>query len=87
MSTAVTNDDRDPLCVFVEPLGEDYWIGHGAKLHFAAEGAGEINVIRHPQGLSLWFSDADPYGVTVRDDAGVEVSCGFGRPDGWPADD
>ena len=84
MNAVVINSEQEPLCVLVEPIGNDFWVERDRKLHFSADGRGDVEIVRHSQGLSLSFGDADAYGVTVTDESGSKVACGFGRPDGWP---
>lgn len=69
------------LGVWVEPIGEDYWIARGQRLAFtAASRQPEVDCIWHPQGVSVWFGDADAYEVVVTTDAGEVVECGYQRP-------
>jgi hypothetical protein len=69
------------LGVWVEPLGEDYWIARGQRLAFtAASSQPEVDCIWHQQGVSVCFGDADAYGVVVTTDAGEVVECGYQRP-------
>ena len=78
------NETEDLLCVFVEPLGEDYWIAPKQRLRFAADTSSpDLDVVWHPPtGASIWLNDADAYGVTVTDESGVSVDCGHQRPPG-----
>jgi hypothetical protein len=69
------------LGVWVEPLGEDFWIARGQKLVFTASSTEpEIECVWHQQGVSVWFDDADAYGVVVTTEAGEVVECGYQRP-------
>lgn len=83
-SLTVGNEAETPLCVFVEPLGEDFWIAPKQRLTFAAEtGSPDLEVVWHaPTGASIWLNDADAYGVTVTDESGTVVECGYQRPPG-----
>jgi len=80
--TVENYQDRESLlCVYVEPLANDYWIAPGQKLTFAAETSKpELDVIWHATGVTLWLDDADPYLISVTTEDGVEVECGFQRP-------
>jgi hypothetical protein len=69
------------LGVWVEPLGEDFWIAQGQRLVFVAPSSRpDVDCIWHQQGVSVWFGDADPYGVVVTTEAGDVVKCGYQRP-------
>ena len=78
-SIRVTNDVSDLLCVFIEPCGEDYWIRRRQVLHLVADIGGEaIEIIAHPQGLSVWAGAADH--VDAQDEEGRPLVCGHQRP-------
>ncbi len=80
-SLTLRNEEEDPLCVVVEPLGEDYWIAPEEALKFTATTSRpEIDCIWHTQGVSVWMDDADAYGFVVTTEAGEVVECGFQRP-------
>ncbi len=71
------------LCIFVEPLGEDFWIAPSQALMLTAASSGpEVDCIWHAQGVSVWMGDADAYGFTVTTEAGDVVECGYQRPPG-----
>lgn len=41
MNVVVSNGEKENLCVFVEPIGEDFWIEPDRKLRFSADGTGD----------------------------------------------
>jgi hypothetical protein len=77
----VRNDNAGLLGIWVEPIGEDYWVTPGSSLTVAANAShDEVEVIWHEQGLSVWMSDADSYGFVVTTEDGSPVPCGYQRP-------
>lgn len=80
-SLTISNEQQDLLCVFVEPLGEDFWIAPSQRLRFTGSSTRpEIEVVWHAQGASIFMDDADAYGFEVRTDTGDLVECGYQRP-------
>ncbi|XVV08611.1 hypothetical protein ACQP2X_27610 [Actinoplanes sp. CA-131856] len=77
------NETEGMLCVFVEPLGEDFWIAPSQRLLFTATTSQpSVECVWHRQGVSVWMDDADAYGFTVTTDTGEAVECGYQRPPG-----
>ncbi|MFF2085023.1 hypothetical protein ACFVVM_14710 [Nocardia sp. NPDC058176] len=86
----LSNSDSDKtLVVWLEPLGEDYWMNPGDELTFdyedadycesvIGEGNGHFLVSWLAEGFVVW--PAARYGSTVRDRSGAEVDCGHQRP-------
>ena len=75
------------LCVYVEPLANDYWIAPGQRLSFEARmSEPDLDVIWH-NDVTIWMGDADPLAISVKTEDGVEVDCGFQRPDSTAADE
>ncbi|MEU9477301.1 hypothetical protein [Streptomyces sp. NPDC048191] len=85
----VENVGSTPLCLFVEPYGEDFWlepgdavtlspVGDGGSVQFAVQVAAEL--------MSVWlYEDGDPGKVIaesqVTDAAGTPLECGHQRGD------
>ena len=77
------NEASEMLCVFVEPLGEDFWIAPTQTLVFTASSTEtEVDCIWHAQGVSVWMDDAPAYGFVVTTKTGEVVECGYQRPPG-----
>ncbi|MFK0113849.1 hypothetical protein [Streptomyces sp. NPDC091217] len=84
----VENSGTSPLCLFVEPYGEDYWLAPGEAFTVKPDG----------EGIDVWFStyvsqdciavwlyeDGDPARVVldhkVVDANGISLDCGHQRP-------
>ncbi|MEU6520942.1 hypothetical protein [Streptomyces sp. NPDC046978] len=85
----VENAGSVPLCLFVEPFGEDFWlepseavtvssVGDGINVQFAVTVAAEL--------LSVWlYEDGDPNRVVLEfqviDASGTPLKCGHQRHD------
>jgi hypothetical protein len=77
------NESTEMLCVFVEPLGEDFWIAPAQTLVFTGSTSEpEVDCIWHAQGVSVWMDDAPAYGFVVTTQEGEVVECGYQRPPG-----
>lgn len=75
------NETGATLGVWLEPLGEDFWIAPSQTLIVAgANGEHEVECVWHPQGVSVFMTDADPHGFTVCTESGEVVECGYQRP-------
>lgn len=88
-SLPVENAGSVPLCLFVEPYGEDFWlepgeavtvspVSDGINVQFAVTVAAEL--------VSVWlYEDGDPYRVVsesqVIDASGTPLKCGHQRHD------
>lgn len=70
-SLVVRNDADTLLCIFVEPLGEDFWVAPKSSLRVTATASDdEVETTWHQQGVSVWMSDADAYGFLVTTEDG-----------------
>ncbi|MFF4744018.1 hypothetical protein [Streptomyces sp. NPDC001268] len=85
----VENAGSTPLCLFIEPYGEDFWlepgeavtvmpVGDDISVQFAVTVAVEL--------VSVWlYEDADPHKVVsesqVLDASGIPLKCGHQRHD------
>jgi hypothetical protein len=74
------NDSQTLLSVFVEPYPSDYWLRPGEALRLTGSpGAGEVEVIRFEDGMTVWFGeDPDPEAHTLD---GSRLANGHQRPD------
>jgi hypothetical protein len=80
-SLVLRNEAETMLCVFVEPLGEDFWIAPSDSLLFSATTSrAQVECIWHQQGVSVWMDDAPAHGFVVATEAGEVVQCGYQRP-------
>ncbi|MFI5642642.1 hypothetical protein ACIA8H_35285 [Streptomyces goshikiensis] len=81
----LNNDTEKILAVWVEPLGEDYWMKPTERFTIATKTAesadsdeAPFDVLFHDQGVSVWVNIG--YEAVVRDQSGSEVDCGHERP-------
>ncbi|MFD8012660.1 hypothetical protein [Streptomyces sp. NPDC058955] len=79
------NDSGKVLAVWLEPLGEDYWMNPEEGFIVSTEtaqneGPDEVpfDVVFHEQGVSVWVNVG--LEAVVRDQSGAEVDCGHQRP-------
>ena len=80
------NDTEKILAVWVEPLGEDYWMHPKERFTIATTETAEggdcetvpFDVVFHDQGVSVWVNIG--YEAVVYDQSGTEVDCGHQRP-------
>jgi hypothetical protein len=78
---SVSNSGDQALCVLVEPLGEDFWIGTSQSLTFTVPDA-IPEVAWYQGGASVWVNIGDPYDFAVTTHTGEAVECGYQRPPG-----
>jgi hypothetical protein len=82
----VENVGERLVLLFVEPLGNDYWMK--PEDAFVVVGGGEVadsefSIDSMPDHVIVWVNEGDPFAVKVFDQAsGVELECGFQRPAG-----
>ena len=81
-AVSVHNSEERPLCVSVEPLGEDFWIVQGETLTFGVPDAVPTVAWHGESGASVWVNEGDPYDVVVTTKTGEAVECGYQRPSG-----
>ncbi|WP_202501561.1 hypothetical protein [Streptomyces sp. SID5785] len=81
----LNNDTEQLLAVWVEPLGEDYWMRPDEQFTLTALDAGSgdpdevpFDVVVHDQGISVWVNVG--FQAVVRDRSGTPVDCGHQRP-------
>ncbi|MFI9810400.1 hypothetical protein ACIHEJ_40065 [Streptomyces sp. NPDC052301] len=80
----LNNETEKILAVWVEPLGEDYWMNPEERFTIATKAeSGDLDeapfdVVFHDQGVSVWVNVG--YEAVVRDQSGTEVNCGHQRP-------
>ncbi|WP_338930844.1 hypothetical protein WEB32_04575 [Streptomyces netropsis] len=86
----VGNEGRSDLCLFIEPLGEDYWLNPGEVFTVGPESE-EIDVwfetFVSKDCITVWlYEDGDAakllVGYTVVDADGNLLECGHQRPSG-----
>ena len=78
----LTNDRDRPLGLWVEPLGEDYWLSPKETFTITVEDTPEADgftVIHHDQGVSVWFEAAAWPEPRVYDAGGRLLECGHHR--------
>ena len=69
--------------MWVEPLGEDYWLNPGETFTVVADDdpdADGFNVVHHDQGVSVWYEAASWPEPQVYDASGKLLRCGHQRP-------
>ncbi|MFJ7158180.1 hypothetical protein ACIQUQ_25035 [Streptomyces sp. NPDC101118] len=81
----VNNDTGAPLTLWVEPLGEDYWLNPGERFTVSSDTeladpatVAPFEVTVHAQGVSVFSNVGHLAGV--HDASGTEVHCGHQRP-------
>ncbi|MGW0602271.1 hypothetical protein ACWD11_34940 [Streptomyces sp. NPDC002776] len=81
----LNNDTEKILTVWIEPLGEDYWMNPKERFTIATQTAvsedsdeAPFDVVFHDQGVSVWVNIG--FEAVVRDQSGTEVDCGHQRP-------
>lgn len=81
----LNNDSEKMLAVWVEPLGEDYWMHPKEGFVIATDtaqnadsGDAPFDVVFHDQGVSVWVNVG--YEAVVRDQSGAAVDGGHQRP-------
>jgi hypothetical protein len=89
---AVRNDSAGCLVLWLEPLGEDFWLRPAETFQIRSAYAGDelefvvnywVNDDDRTAGIenvTLWIQNGDPFEVVVTDDTGTVVECGHGRP-------
>ncbi|RSS76831.1 hypothetical protein EF918_22685 [Streptomyces sp. WAC06614] len=77
----MNNDTEKILAVWIEPLGEDYWMNPEERFTIATKTAESgdsdevpFDVVFHDRGVSVWVNIG--YEAVVRDQSGTEVDCG-----------
>jgi hypothetical protein len=82
----VSNVGDDAICLFVEPLGDDFWLMREETFIVRTEADPRFSVSSMPGYVIVWINEGDPYEVEVVDQAtGEALPCGHGRPSDWPA--
>ncbi|MFE9443046.1 hypothetical protein ACFYO2_29575 [Streptomyces sp. NPDC006602] len=85
----VDNAGTSPLCLFIEPYGEDFWLEPGEAVTVSPINDGinvEFTVTVAPELVSVWlYEDGDPHKVVsesqVIDASGAPLKCGHQRHD------
>ncbi|MET9408125.1 hypothetical protein ABZX90_20530 [Streptomyces sp. NPDC002935] len=88
-SLPVENAGSAPLCLFIEPYGEDFWLEPGDAVTVSAVDDGinvQFAVTVAAELVSVWlYEDGDPYRCVsesqVIDAAGKPLTCGHQRHD------
>ena len=78
----VSNVGEEAVCLFLEPLGGDYWLGPEETFVVRAEAEADprFSISSMPGYVIVWINESDPFQVKVVDQAtGEEVDCGRGR--------
>lgn len=91
----IVNQSDTPLCLFIEPHCEDFWMkpGESFTVRSEAEGADVWFETSVAKGcVTVWlYEDGDPHKVVVDcavlDASGTRLDSGYQRPDGqrWSA--
>jgi hypothetical protein len=77
----ITNNLKQPLVVYTEPEGQDFWLNPGDTFEFAAEiTSPDDDFIRDdlPNGYQIW--PGPEMGLISAWDRGCELKCGHQRP-------
>ncbi|MEV0131004.1 hypothetical protein AB0H83_21385 [Dactylosporangium sp. NPDC050688] len=89
---AVRNDSAGWLVLWLEPLGEDFWLRPAETFQNRSPYAGAelecivnywVNDDDRAAGIgtvTMWIQNRDPFEVVVTDGRGAVVECGHGRP-------
>lgn len=85
----VENAGSVPLCLFVEPFAEDFWLEPGEAVTVSSVGDGinvQFAVTVAAELLSVWlYEDGDPNRVVLEfqviDASGTPLKCGHQRHD------
>jgi hypothetical protein len=89
---AVRNDSTGWLVLWLEPLGEDFWLRPAETFQIRSPYAGaELEFIVNYwvndhdrttgiENVTLWIQNGDPFEVVVTDGTGAVVECGHARP-------
>jgi hypothetical protein len=73
-------------CLFVEPLGEDFWLLCQQTFVVRAESDPQFSVSSMAGYVIVGINGGDPFAVRVLDqETGAELPCGHGRPEDWLA--
>jgi hypothetical protein len=84
VSLPVSNVGDRFQCLFIEPLGEDYWMRPGARWRVVGVVDPRFEVAVMPGYLIVWINEGSVYDVRVVDEeTGEELPCGDGRPAGF----
>ncbi|MFJ9692267.1 hypothetical protein [Kitasatospora sp. NPDC101183] len=86
----VKNHGTEPLCLFIEPLCEDYWLKPDEALVLRSEAKGVdvwFDTYVRDGCITVWlYEDGDPFKVlmdyVVVDKDGTELESGYQRPGG-----
>ncbi len=87
---AIRNDSAGWLVLWLEPLGEDFWLRPAETFQVRSPYAGaELEFIvsywdndrtAGIENVTLLIQNGDPFKVVVTDGTGAVVECGHGRP-------
>ncbi|MFI5809221.1 hypothetical protein [Streptomyces sp. NPDC051561] len=79
------NDNEQILAVWVEPIGEDFWMRPKEQFTISTDATADADpdeapfeVVLHAKGVSVFQSTG--HEAVVRDQSGTEVACGHQRP-------
>ncbi|MEU6072452.1 hypothetical protein [Micromonospora sp. NPDC047074] len=70
------------VCLFIEPLGEDFWMRPEETFVVVGDAVDpEFSVSTMPDHVIVWVNAGDPYNAQVVDGrSGNVLECGHGRP-------
>lgn len=73
------------MILFLEPLGNDYWLAPEETFVVVAEAEPGFEVNVMPEYVIVVINEGDPFDVKVIDAAtNAVLECGHGRPADWP---